>query len=127
MKMVYDEERRKEKRDFATWQLERQLLYQRLSLFLVTSSILFLGYIQIRAIQLGILISIMGLTSCVLFGLNFRNIPNRLEKLETSLGIKEERDKEPSRIPARLVCLVFPPFFAIIWIASLIFSILTVF
>jgi hypothetical protein len=59
-------------RDFQIWQLERQLVALKLSLFLLTSSILFLGYVQVRTTLLGIVISVMGLISCFVGVMNFK-------------------------------------------------------
>ncbi|MEM2505994.1 MAG: hypothetical protein QXF61_02985 [Nitrososphaeria archaeon] len=105
---------------FQLWQLERQLLAVKLSLFLLTSSILFLGYVQVRATWLGIVISAAGIFSCMIGALNFKRIPNRLKKLEEQINIKWDNG-----LKARHIAILFPPFFGTIWFFSLIFSILS--
>jgi len=105
-------------KNFQLWQLERQLLAVKLSLFLLTSSILFLGYVQVRATWLGIVISIAGIFSCVIGALNFKRIPNRLKELEEKINIKWD-----DGLKARRIAILFPPFFGTIWFFSLIFSI----
>jgi hypothetical protein len=104
-------------RDFQMWQVERQLIALRLSLFLLTSSILFLGYVQVRTTWLGIIISVMGLISCLIGAVNFISIPGRLNELEKKLNIVKK-----SIFPARYAALLFPPFFGTIWVASIIFT-----
>ena len=60
-------------RDFERWQLEKQLVAAKLSLFLLTSSILFLGCVQVRASWLGVFTSLMGIVSCIVGFLYFKN------------------------------------------------------
>jgi len=113
-------------RDFQIWQLERQLIVQRLTIYLLTSSILFLGFVAVRTSWLGILVAFMGLISCGLAWQYFRYLSTRLNGLESRLGIQLECSLK--RIKGRdIASKVFPPFFAVIWLGALIFSILFVF
>jgi hypothetical protein len=72
----------------------------------------------VRTTLLGIVISVMGLISCFVGVMNFKSIPKRLNDLEKRLNIVKE-----DGLKARYIALLFPPFFGIIWVASLIFTI----
>ena len=113
-------------RDFQIWQLEERLLVQRLTIYLLTSSILFLGFVNVKNLWLGILVAFMGLISCVFAWWHFRGIPARLEQLESRLGLSERSSGKRCR-GRHLASKGFPVFFGIIWTGALISSILSVF
>jgi len=111
-----------EEKYFQRWQLERQLLTQRLTLFLITNSILFLGFAQIRATWFGIFIAMMGLVLCILGAINFKGISKRLDNFESKLEKQPDLAIKGFRVKGREMAMWFPLFFSIIWIVSLTFS-----
>ena len=107
--------------DFQAWQLERQLLAQRLTLFLITSSIFVLSFVETTTRLVGIIIAFLGLLCCLLAGLYFRHVKRRfkcasLQQVENRLGFKGFWGRW-------FASVIFPTIFGIFWIFALIYVI----
>jgi len=94
-------------------------------IFFIASSILFLGYIQIRDLCFGTIIAFLGFFSCPLAWWHFKDIPQRLERLENQLDakLKVKLGLGGGRIKGRNMALwVIPIFFALVWFFSILYS-----
>ena len=114
-------------REFEIWQLERNLLVQRLMTYLVTNSILFLGFVQIRGLWLGSTVALLGLVSCILGAIHFQGIRRRfalLSETEEIKGIEERLSVGRRNLAGRSIVVAFLAVFGIVWIASLVYSLL---
>jgi len=116
------------------WSHERSLLTQRVLIFLASSTILFLGFATL--ISRGgswfcIVVSFAGVLSCLLGWLHLKELPGRLRKLEQKVPYslkaswEEVYEQSKGRIKGRkMAVIVFPLFFGLLWIASLVYSVL---
>jgi len=114
-------------KEFDVWQLERKLIVQRLQMFLLTNSILFLGYVQVRESWLGALVAFLGLICCVLGGVHFAKLRTRFRALSEVDEIKEIENRfaiGEGSLPGRFIVILFVAVFGIIWIGSAVFSLL---
>ncbi len=112
-------------REFQIWQLERNLLIQRLQVFLFTNSILFLGFVQLRSLWLGTAVALLGFASCILGVIHFQGLKRRFRVLRESKEMREIEDKfgiGERMLSGRLIVVAFLVVFTIIWIASVIYS-----
>lgn len=105
--------------NFQVWQLERQLLAQRLSIFLVTNSIFVLGFVQTTTKIVGIFISAIGLACCILGGLYFWHIKQRLKcdklkRVEERLGFNGFWGRWYASI-------LFPIIFGLFWVFAMLY------
>ena len=114
-------------KEFDVWQLERKLIVQRLQIFLLTNSILFLGYVQVRESWLGVLVAFLGLICCVLGGVHFAKLRTRFRALSEVNEIKEIENRfaiGEGSLSGRFIVILFVAVFGIIWIGSAVFSLL---
>ena len=105
--------------DFQVWQLERQLLAQRLTIFLVTSSIFVLSFVQTSTKMVGIFIASIGLICCVLGSFYFAHINRRLRS--TNLKRVEDRLGLNAFWGRWYASIVFPTIFGIFWVFALVY------
>lgn len=117
-----------EEKEFQIYLQERELLPHRINIFLITNSILFIGYVQIRFHHLGGIIAVLGVVSCILALCHFRWLDQRLRNFEGQLDeqLKEKLEitgeTKRCRIRGRGMLWVYPLFFLIIWALSISFS-----
>ena len=111
-------------REFQIWLQERNSLTARLQVFLLASSILFLGYLQIKDLNFGVIIAGLGLGSCILASLHFIGVRKTLDKFEQKLDdkLKALLGLPHKRLRGRIMCLIIPIFFALVWIISMLYS-----
>jgi len=105
--------------DFQAWQLERQLLAQRLMIFLVAISIFVLSFVQTSTKLVGIFIGTIGLVCCVLAGLYFYHVDHRLRR--ASFKRVEERLGYNGFWGRWYASTIFPVIFGLFWVFALIY------
>jgi len=110
----------------ARWTHERTALGQGISLLLLLNSVLFLGYVQIHDLWLGVVVACVGSFGSVISPGFLISIQKRTEELERRLEFKDHKRKGIiNRIILWNSFIIFI-FFVPIWVSALIFSIIRV-
>ncbi len=107
---------------FQRWQLERQVFSNGMVIVLLLNSVLFLGYVQVRYSYLGVVLSVIGLSSCGICSAYFMGIQRRIGRMETELGFAAEYQAKGRGRRFPLASLILAFIFAPIWVYSLITS-----
>ena len=108
--------------DISIWKQERGFWIPRATIILATNSILFLGYIQIRDIPLGIIVSLLALISNILFMVHFSKFSKRLDKLQERIKNNLPPEYREKTLTGRWGFIPLLITFEILWVSSFLYS-----
>ena len=112
-------------RAYEELQEERRLLPSRLPVYLITSSILFLGFASLDILFVQRVLCGVGLATTIFAFLHFQTIASRLDNLVRMAKVAEKRKGWRKYFRARVMAwLWFPLGFLVIWGCSLSATIL---
>jgi len=119
---------------FHIWEHERSLLVQRLTVYLLINSILFLAFVELltRKLLLGYAVASVEIIVCIVALAHFRRVGHRLGKIEKELkgkdeelGLQRGKLEKLSLIGGKRrarweVALVLASLFLVLWIIGLV-------
>jgi uncharacterized membrane protein (DUF485 family) len=105
------------------WQHERHSFQAGLSLLILLNSVLFLGYVPLRNVWLGVVCCCVGLFCCTISTGYLLIVQHRIEEMEKALGYEKEYQANKIIRSVPWASLLLLTFFAPIWISALVFSI----
>ena len=109
---------RQSRNDFKVWLQERSLWIPRLILLLTTNSILFLGYVVVRDLPLGGVVTIIGMVGNVLYALWFFSFARAMDKLQKRIEEQIPVEFRKRRLTGRWGFVPVVIFCEVLWVAS---------
>ena len=123
-----EQEPDKSKRDWETLKNERNLFGVGISLLLLLSSLLYVGYVELKDTWLGITISSIGLISSIIGTIYVAGFQQRIKNMEKALKVADMYQTRRPKLRKQQWVAIWLSFFLVsIWLPSLIFSIISVF
>jgi hypothetical protein len=110
--------------DIKSWAMERDQMIPRMALVLTSNSILFLGYVQVRLLIFGGVITIFAIALNILYSVYFVTFAKYLDSLQTRLAPVLPIEYRKRTLKGRWGFIPLIMIFELIWVASAFHSFL---
>lgn len=110
--------------DIKSWAMERDQMIPRIALVLTSNSILFIGYIQVRLLIFGGVITIFAIALNILYSVYFVTFARYLDSLQSRLEPVLPIEYKKRNLKGRWGFIPLIMIFELIWVASAFHSFL---
>lgn len=108
--------------DIEVWQQEREFWISRLILILMSNSILFLSYVQVRLLQFGGIIAILAFVGNILYSIYFAAFARKHDSLQKRIAVRIPIEYRQRTLTGRWGFVPLIVILQLIWIVSLLHS-----
>jgi len=108
--------------DIEVWQQEREFWISRLILILMSNSILFLSYVQVRLLQFGGIIAILAFVGNILYFIYFAAFARKHDSLQKRIAVRIPIEYRQRTLTGRWGFVPLIVILQLIWFVSLLHS-----